>query len=121
MNTTALTQEDREKWRQILTTESSLRTMLTEATIKEDYERIRRDERYERLFEPAKWDVIIRVLAPPERLYDPKVRARGRTGAGLEASSTGSSFPCTYVEGGVNNLFSVPGRPCQRPALPPQG
>ncbi|KAL1138715.1 hypothetical protein AAG570_008777 [Ranatra chinensis] len=51
-----LTVDDRKKWRDIITTESTLRTMLTEATVREDYERIRRDERYESLFEPEKWD-----------------------------------------------------------------
>ena len=40
-----LTDDDREKWRQIITTESTLRTMLTTATVREDYERIRRDQR----------------------------------------------------------------------------
>jgi hypothetical protein len=70
-----LTEADREKWRQIITTESTLRTLLTEATVREDYERIRNDQRYEQLFEPQKWDVIIRVLTPPEeeehsRLYE---------------------------------------------------
>ncbi|XP_076042621.1 zona pellucida domain protein papillote [Oratosquilla oratoria] len=64
--TEVLTIEDREKWRQILTTESTLLTMLTQATVKEDYERIRHDQRYEKLFEPRKWDVIIRILAPPD-------------------------------------------------------
>ncbi|KAG8238730.1 hypothetical protein J437_LFUL016001 [Ladona fulva] len=62
---TTLTEADREKWRQIITTESTLRTLLTEATVREDFERIRRDSRYQTLFEPHKWDVIIRVLAPP--------------------------------------------------------
>ncbi|XP_052121228.1 uncharacterized protein LOC113213713 isoform X4 [Frankliniella occidentalis] len=98
--TTALTQEDREKWRQILTTESSLRTLLTEATVKEDYERIRSDERYERLFEPAKWDVIIRVLAPPERLYDPKGGPangqRYRRKTDWDTRSRRSSLPTLY-------------------------
>ncbi|XP_045622584.2 LOW QUALITY PROTEIN: uncharacterized protein pot [Procambarus clarkii] len=61
-----LTREDREKWRQIISTESTLRTMLTYATVKEDYERIRHDQRYEKLFEPRKWDVIIRILSPPD-------------------------------------------------------
>ncbi|MCL4129112.1 UNVERIFIED_CONTAM: hypothetical protein GTU68_033307 [Idotea baltica] len=61
-----LSLEDREKWRQIITTESTLRTMLTTATVREDFERIRRDQRYEKLFEPRKWDVIIRILSPPE-------------------------------------------------------
>lgn len=59
-----LTNEDRDKWRQIITTESTLRTMLTTATVREDFERIRRDQRYEKLFEPRKWDVIIRILSP---------------------------------------------------------
>ncbi|CAG0905406.1 unnamed protein product [Darwinula stevensoni] len=61
-----LTDDDREKWRRIITTESTLRTLLTEATVREDFERIRQDQRYEKLFEPRKWDVIIRVLNPPE-------------------------------------------------------
>lgn len=66
-----LTVTDREKWRKIITTESTLRTLLTEATVREDYERISKDHRYEQLFEPKKWEVIIRILAPPERVtYD---------------------------------------------------
>ncbi|KAK6636953.1 hypothetical protein RUM43_010617 [Polyplax serrata] len=65
-----LTTIDREKWRKIITTESTLRTLLTEATVKEDYERISRDERYETLFEPNKWEVIIRILAPERVPYD---------------------------------------------------
>lgn len=60
-----LTKEDRQKWRQIISTESTLRTMLTTATVREDFERIRHDQRYEKLFEPPKWDVIIRILSPP--------------------------------------------------------
>jgi hypothetical protein len=67
-----LTEEDREKWRQIITRESTLRSLLTQATVREDYERIRRDTRYESIFGPEKWDVIIRVLAPP----DPQLSGR---------------------------------------------
>ncbi|KZC09629.1 hypothetical protein WN55_01204 [Dufourea novaeangliae] len=44
---------------------STLRTLLTEAVVKEDYELIRKDARYTNLFPPAKWDVIIRILGPP--------------------------------------------------------
>ena len=40
-----LTKEDRQKWRQIISTESTLRTMLTTATVREDFERIRHDQR----------------------------------------------------------------------------
>lgn len=59
------TEEERTKWREIITTESTLRTLLTEAIVKEDYELIRKDSRYVNLFPPAKWDVIIRIISPP--------------------------------------------------------
>lgn len=61
-----LTEDERERWRQIITTESTLRKLLTEATYREDYERISRDTRFEKLFEPEKWDVIIRTISYPE-------------------------------------------------------
>ncbi|KAG7209559.1 hypothetical protein KM043_015637 [Ampulex compressa] len=60
-----LTEEERTKWREIITTESTLRTLLTEAVVREDYELIRKDARYTSLFAPAKWDVIIRILGLP--------------------------------------------------------
>ncbi|XP_022200034.2 uncharacterized protein LOC111056931 [Nilaparvata lugens] len=95
-----LTLEDRRKWREIITTESTLRTLLTEATVKEDYERIRKDVRYEKLFEPQKWDVIIRVLAPPERpAYDQRGVAgsnRYRRKADWDTRSRRSSLPTLY-------------------------
>lgn len=40
-----LTLEDRQRWREIITTDSTLRKELTEAVVREDYERIRTDER----------------------------------------------------------------------------
>lgn len=85
-----LTDDDREKWRRIITTESTLRSLLTEATVREDYERIRRDTRYEKLFEPEKWDVIIRVLAPPPQ--DPSYYREDS----VSEVSTSSSGPLAY-------------------------
>lgn len=62
-----LSDVDRERWRRIITTDTTLRTMLQEAHTAEEFESIRHDERYEKLFEPQKWDVIIRTLVePPE-------------------------------------------------------
>lgn len=61
-----LTEEERTKWREIITTESTLKTLLTEAIVKEDFELIRKDSRYVNLFPPAKWDVIIRIISPPQ-------------------------------------------------------
>ena len=37
-----------------------------EAVVREDFERIRRDVRFEDVFEPPKWDVIIRILTPKD-------------------------------------------------------
>jgi len=48
-----LSYDDRAKWKEIITTQSSLRTMLTEAVVREDFERIRQDTRYEHEFLPA--------------------------------------------------------------------
>ncbi|KAK9685559.1 hypothetical protein QE152_g37948 [Popillia japonica] len=84
-----LTHADRMKWRQIITTESNLRTLLTEAVVREDYERIRYDSRYEKLFEPPKWDVIIRILAPDR----PK---RYRKKNDWDTRSRRSSLPTLY-------------------------
>ncbi|KAJ9577515.1 hypothetical protein L9F63_005888 [Diploptera punctata] len=110
-----LTVEDREKWRQIITTESTLRTLLTEATVREDYERIRKDQRYEKLFEPKKWDVIIRVLAPPEKpLYDQRggpSNSRYRRKADWDTRSRRSSLPTLYEydsDGGSSVRTLVP-------------
>lgn len=95
-----LTLEDKKKWRKIITTESTLRTMLTEATVKEDYERIRRDQRYEKLFDPEKWDVIIRILTPPaDRLYDQRAANgsnRYRRKSEWDTRSRRSSLPTLY-------------------------
>lgn len=95
----SLSIDDRKRWKDIITTESTLRTMLTEATVKEDYERIRKDERYEKLFEPNKWDVIIRVLAPPGGQYEQRGGSgsnKYRRKADWETRSRRSSLPTLY-------------------------
>ncbi|XP_026679002.1 uncharacterized protein LOC103508656 isoform X2 [Diaphorina citri] len=95
-----LTKEDRKKWREIITTESTLKTLLTEASTREDYEKIRRDPKYDTLFEPHKWDVIIRILSPPERQFDqrggPAGSNRYRRKADWDTRSRRSSLPTLY-------------------------
>lgn len=90
--TSVLTVDDREKWRQIITTESTLRTLLTEAKYREDYERIRQDTRYVKLFEPEKWDVIIRVLSEPPSFTGGR-EDRMYSDSTSEVSSSSSSHP----------------------------
>lgn len=113
--TDILTSTDREKWRKIITTESTLRTLLTEATVREDYERIRKDHRYEQLFEPKKWDVIIRILSPPERVtYDKNGQpgnVRYKKKSDWDNRSRRSSLPTLYEydsDGGSSLLTLVP-------------
>ncbi|XP_044262229.1 uncharacterized protein LOC123009776 [Tribolium madens] len=88
-----LTLSDKMKWRQIITTESTLRTLLTEAVVREDFERIRQDTRYEKLFEPPKWDVIIRILTPVDK---PKSQGRFRKKSDWDTRSRRSSLPTLY-------------------------
>uniref|UniRef100_A0A6B2E669 Putative conserved secreted protein n=1 Tax=Phlebotomus kandelakii TaxID=1109342 RepID=A0A6B2E669_9DIPT len=93
--TRQLSYEDKTKWKDIITTESTLRTMLTEAVVKEDFERIRSDSRYETLFEPQSWDVIIRILAPPDD--DVELRSKKfRKKEAWDTRSRRSSLPTLY-------------------------
>ncbi|KAH8287665.1 hypothetical protein KR054_011320 [Drosophila jambulina] len=117
-----LSYDDRAKWKEIITTQSSLRTMLTEAVVREDFERIRQDTRYERMFEPQTWDVIIRILAPPGD-DDPDVEMRMPRRGGKKAPpqpwdtrSRRSSLPTLYEydsDGGssVRTIRNDPGMP----------
>ena len=92
-----LSYDDRAKWKEIITTESSLRSMLTEAVVREDFEKIRSDVRYERLFEPQTWDVLIRILAPPAD--DVELRApkgRNKKKEPWDTRSRRSSLPTLY-------------------------
>lgn len=92
-----LSYEDRVKWKEIITTESTLRKMLTTAVVREDFERISHDVRYERLFEPQSWDVIIRILAPPDddvKLRQPK--GSKKTREAWDTRSRRSSLPTLY-------------------------
>lgn len=86
-----LTTADKLKWRQIITTESTLRTLLTECIVREDYERIKQDKRFSSVFEPPKWDVIIRILTPIDK--QPKNRKKRND---WDNRSRRSSLPTLY-------------------------
>lgn len=111
-----LTMNDRMKWRQIITTESTLRTLLTEAVVREDYELIRHDQRYERLFEPHKWDVIIRILSPDR----PKGQPRYRKKSDFDTRSRRSSLPTLYEydSDGGSSIRTLTNEPALHPSIP---
>lgn len=91
-----LSYEDKTKWKEIITTESTLRSMLTEAVVREDFERIRSDVRYESIFQPQSWDVIIRILAPPEDDIELRQPRRNRPKEVWDTRSRRSSLPTLY-------------------------
>lgn len=111
-----LTLSDKMKWRQIITTESTLRTLLTEAVVREDYERIRHDSRYEKLFEPPKWDVIIRILTPVDK---PK-QSRFRKKSDWDTRSRRSSLPTLYEydSDGGSSVRTLTQEPIVHPLIP---
>ncbi|XP_008545929.1 uncharacterized protein LOC103570101 [Microplitis demolitor] len=116
-----LTDDEREKWREVITTESTLRTLLSEAVVKEDYELIRKDARYQTLFPPAKWDVIIRILSPPpaSSIASSKSGQKYKRSKGSEwdSRSRRSSLPTLYEydsDGGTSiRTHDVPGAPSE--------
>ncbi|KAK4881593.1 hypothetical protein RN001_004912 [Aquatica leii] len=114
-----LTMADRMKWRHIITTESTLKTMLSEAIIREDFEKIRQDRRYERLFEPPKWDVIIRILTPDR----PKNQSRFRKKTDWDNRSRRSSLPTLYEydSDGGSSVRTLTNEPMVQPNLPSRG
>ncbi|XP_055380374.1 uncharacterized protein LOC129611318 [Condylostylus longicornis] len=94
--TRQISYEDKTKWKEIITTESTLRTMLTEAVVREDFERIRKDTRYESIFEPQTWDVIIRILAPTDDDIEFRLPKRNGRKQPWDTRSRRSSLPTLY-------------------------
>ncbi|XP_018334669.1 uncharacterized protein LOC108743583 [Agrilus planipennis] len=111
-----LTMADKMKWRQIITTESTLRTLLTEATVREDFERIRSDRRYETLFEPPKWDIIIRILTPSDK----KGKGHYRKKSDWDNRSRRSSLPTLYEydSDGGSSVKTLTNESAVRPQIP---
>ncbi|XP_055609675.1 uncharacterized protein LOC129756712 isoform X1 [Uranotaenia lowii] len=90
----SLSYDDKIKWKEIITTESTLRTMLTEAVVREDFEKIRSDARYEKLFEPQSWEIIMRILAPPDDVELRRSKRKKRET--WDTRSRRSSLPTLY-------------------------
>lgn len=87
-----LTRDERLRWREVITHESTLRRSLARSSTREDFTRVAHDQRYAPLYTPHKWDVIIRILAPPHD--KPKNRYRKKTE--WDSRSRRSSLPTLY-------------------------
>ncbi|XP_063890905.1 uncharacterized protein Pot isoform X1 [Helicoverpa armigera] len=87
-----LTREERLRWRELITHESTLRRELARSSTREDFTRVAHDHRFAPLYAPPKWEVIIRILAPPPD--KPKNRYRKKTE--WDSRSRRSSLPTLY-------------------------
>merc|ERR1712088_510625 len=67
--TSVFSEDDKQKWRDIVTHDTTFRTMIEAAQTTEEVEmavnQMRYTTTYEKIFEPHKWDVIVRVLKAP--------------------------------------------------------
>ena len=67
--TSVFSEDDKQKWRDIVTHDTTFRTMIESAQSCEEVEKavsqMRYVSKYEKMFEPHKWDVIVRVLKAP--------------------------------------------------------
>jgi hypothetical protein len=67
--TSVFSEDDRQRWRDIVSHDSTFRTMIESAQTTEEVtnavSQIRYVSKYEKMFEPHKWDVIVRVLKAP--------------------------------------------------------
>jgi len=109
-----LTDDDRQTLRQLITQEETFRTMLTEARVYQDWERIRNDQRFSRALTEAKWDVIIRVLAPPPLEVAPSEFSE-TTRAPSEITDLGDDIPEPPPEPRIHRYRKRP----DQPQLPP--
>lgn len=67
--TSVLSEDDRQRWRDIVNNDTEFREMLTTAQTSQEVStavsQMRYSSKFEKVFEPAKWDVIVRVLQAP--------------------------------------------------------
>lgn len=76
-----LTSSVKNKWRTTLITDEVFRSLVIESTSVEEYIRISRDIRYEKLFEPRTWETLIKILTHSEviKLIESDEEVRQRT------------------------------------------
>ncbi|XP_074602725.1 uncharacterized protein LOC141856339 [Brevipalpus obovatus] len=63
-----LTTSEKNRWRTTIATDEVFRSLIIESSTYEEYVQISRDIRYEKLFEPKTWEVIIRILTHSDRV-----------------------------------------------------
>merc|ERR1712117_885583 len=100
--TSVFSEDDRQRWRDIVTHDSTFRTMIESAATTEDVQsavsQIRYISKYEKMFEPHKWDVLVRVLQTPGSISGKSLSSKStKSGTEYDLRSVGE----TTVDFGV--------------------
>jgi hypothetical protein len=128
--TSVFSEDDRQRWRDIVTHDSDFRNILESAHTTEEMthavSQIRYVSKYEKMFAPHKWDVIVRVLQAPSSISGKSVSSKStksfsqRTGSksGTEydlrsVAETTVDFGVRRSEFGSESASSVSGRHSQ--------
>merc|ERR1719244_1481615 len=78
--TSIFSEDDKQRWRDIVTYDTEFRTMIESARTTEEVtnavSQIRYVSKYEKMFEPHKWDVIVRVLKAPSSIAGKSISSR---------------------------------------------
>jgi len=94
--TSVFSQDDRQKWRDIVTHDTTFRTMIEAAQTTEDVtnavSQIRYVTKYEKMFEPHKWDVIVRVLKAPGSVSGKSVSSKSTKSYRTSGSKSGTEY-----------------------------
>merc|ERR1712203_52502 len=90
--TSVFSEDDRQRWRDIVTHDSTFRTMIESAQTTEEVtnavSQIRYVSKYEKMFEPHKWDVIVRVLQAPGSISGKSFSSKSTKSARTSKSGT---------------------------------
>jgi len=94
--TSVFSQDDRQKWKDIVTHDTTFRTMIEAAQTTEEVtnavSQIRYVSKYEKLFEPHKWDVIVRVLKAPGSVSGKSVSSKSTKSYRTSGSKSGTEY-----------------------------
>jgi len=93
--TSVFSEDDKQKWRDIVTYDTEFRTMIESAETTEEVtnavSQIRYVSKYEKMFEPHKWDVIVRVLKAPPSTH-PSKSVSSRSTKSNRTSKSGTEY-----------------------------
>lgn len=94
--TSVFSEDDRQRWRDIVTHDTTFRTMIEAAQTTEEVtnavSQIRYVTKYEKLFEPHKWDVIVRVLKAPGSVSGKSMSSKSTRSYRTAGSKSGTEY-----------------------------